>query len=57
MMTMTWRIYFGYLFLLFLLIALIIHQDYTDSKKCEDAGGVYGGHGMCVNPTAVIEVN
>lgn len=56
-MSVSWRIYFGFLFLLFLVIALIIYQDYTDNKKCEDAGGVYGGHGMCVNPAAVIEVD
>ena len=52
-----WKIYFGLLFLLFLAIALIVYRDYDESIKCEDAGGVYGGHGMCVNPAAVIEVD
>lgn len=52
-----WKIYFGLLFLLFLAIGLIAYQDYIENKKCEDAGGVYGGHGMCVNPAAIIEVN
>ena len=52
-----WKIYFGLIFLLFLAIGLIAYQDYTENKKCEDAGGVYGGHGMCVNPAAIIEVD
>ena len=56
-MSMYSRIYFGGIFLLFLSLGLITYQDYTESRKCEDAGGVYGGHGMCVNPAAIIEVN
>lgn len=57
MMNTTSKIYFGWLFLLFLAIGLIAYQDYTENRKCEDAGGVYGGHGMCINPAAVIEVD
>lgn len=56
-MSMFSRIYFGGIFLLFLSLGLIAYQDYTESRKCEDAGGVYGGHGMCVNPAAIIEVD
>lgn len=56
-MSVSWRIYFGFLFLFILAIALIIYGEYIENRKCEDAGGVYGGHGMCVNPAAVIEVD
>lgn len=52
-----WRIYFGWMFLLFLVIGLIVYHDYTLNKKCEDFGGVYGGFGLCVNPSAVIELD
>lgn len=56
-MKMEFRIYFAMIFLLFVVMALIIVEGVTGPKKCEDAGGVYVSRNVCVNPTAIIEVN
>lgn len=56
-MQTTFRIYWGFVFLMFLFISLVIYDGYTENSKCEDAGGVYTGHHICINPSAIIEVN
>ena len=55
-MPMAFRIYFGGIFLLFLALGLMIYDGYNQNSKCEDAGGVYVGHHVCINPVAIIEV-
>lgn len=42
---------------LFLLIGADIYSKVNQLNKCKDAGGVYATPSVCINPSAVIEVN
>lgn len=43
--------------LLFVLIGADIYTKLYHVVKCEDAGGVYVTNTVCINPSAIIEVN
>lgn len=59
MMNADWWIkaYTGMVTLLFIILGLMFHEAYKFSEKCENAGGVAARIDMCVNPTAIIEVD
>jgi len=38
-------------------IAADIYLTISNENKCKDAGGVYVTSAVCINPSAVIEVN
>ena len=48
---------FGLIALMFILIGMDIHRTATNMDKCKDAGGVYVKSTICINPSAVIEVD
>ena len=48
---------FGLIALLFILIGSDIYRTTTSMDKCKDAGGVYVTPSVCINPSAVIEVD
>ena len=43
--------------LLFILIGSDIYRTTINMDKCKDAGGVYVKSTVCINPSAVIEVD
>ena len=51
------KTFVGLLVLLFILIWLDIHNTVNHYEKCKDAGGVYVTNAVCINPSAVIEVD
>ncbi len=51
------KVMIGLLTLLFVLIGADIYSIGYHWNKCEDAGGVYVTNTVCINPSAVIEVN
>ena len=51
------KILFAVLFLWVLTIAADITLTLNLEKKCNDAGGVYATPSVCINPSAIIEVN
>ena len=38
------------------IIGAVVYFNYSQTKKCEEAGGVYAFN-ICVNPSAVIEMD
>ncbi len=51
------KVMIGLTALLFVLIGADIYNKVYYWNKCEDAGGVYVTNTVCINPSAVIEVN
>jgi hypothetical protein len=51
------KVMIGLLTLLFVLIGADIYNKVYHWNKCKDAGGVYVTNTVCINPSAVIEVN
>jgi hypothetical protein len=51
------KILIGSVFLLVLITAADITLTLSLEKKCQDAGGVYATPSVCINPSAVIEVD
>lgn len=51
------KTFFGLLALLFVLIGADIYNTLSHMEKCQDAGGVYVTSTVCINPSAVVEVN
>ena len=47
----------GVLVVWILTIAADISLTLSNEKKCNDAGGVYATPSVCINPSAIIEVN
>ena len=51
------KILIGALLLWVLTMAADIGLTLSNEKKCNDAGGVYATPSVCINPSAIIEVN
>ena len=51
------KIMFALTALLFVLIGADIYSKVSHINKCQDAGGVYATNTVCINPSAIIEVN
>ena len=51
------KIMIGLTVLLFVFIGADLYSKVNHWNKCKDAGGVYVTTTVCINPSAVIEVN
>ena len=51
------KVMIGLMALLFVIIGADIYNTAYHYEKCKDAGGVYVTTTVCINPSAVIEVN
>lgn len=56
-MEISFRIYMGFVFLLFVTIFLSVYADYTAITKCENSGGVWVTKRICINPAAIVETD